>query len=55
MVSGLPLSGAFESGGIRLPGIAYEPGQGPTAQYNVVAGEYFKAAGIRVLAGRTEI
>jgi predicted permease len=53
MVSGLPLSGAYESGGIRLPGITYEPGQGPTAQYNVVAGDYFKAAGIRVLAGRT--
>jgi len=53
MVSALPLSGAFESGGLRLPGITYEPGQGPSAQYNVVAGEYFKAAGIRLLAGRT--
>jgi predicted permease len=53
MVSGLPLSGAFESGGVRLPGVTYEPGQGPSAQYNVVAGEYFDAAGIRLLAGRT--
>ena len=52
MVSALPLSGAFESGGLRLPGVTYEPGQGPSAQYNVVAGEYFKAAGIRLLAGR---
>jgi putative ABC transport system permease protein len=52
MVSGLPLSGAFESGGIRLPGVAYEPGQGPSAQYNVVAGNYFDAAGIRLIAGR---
>jgi predicted permease len=53
MVSALPMSGAFESGGLRLPGITYEPGQGPAAQYNVVAGSYFKAAGIRLLAGRT--
>lgn len=53
MVSGLPMSGAFESGGLRLPGVTYEPGQGPTAQYNVIAGEYFKAAGIRLIAGRT--
>jgi putative ABC transport system permease protein len=53
MVSGLPLSGAFESGGVRLPGVTYDPGLGPTAQYSVVAGEYFKAARIRLLAGRT--
>jgi predicted permease len=53
MVSALPLSGAFESGGLRLPGVAYEPGRGPSAQYNVVTGDYFKAAGIRLLAGRT--
>jgi putative ABC transport system permease protein len=53
MVSALPLSGAFESGGLRLPGVTYQPGQGPSSQYNVVAGDYFKAAGIRVLAGRT--
>lgn len=53
MVSALPLSGAFESGGLRLPGITYQPGEEPTAQYNVVAGDYFKAAGIRLLAGRT--
>ena len=53
MVSGLPLSGAFESGQVRIPGVTYEPGQGPSAQYNVVAGEYFKAAGIRLIAGRT--
>ena len=53
MVSALPLSGAFEGGGLQLPGITYEPGQNPTANYNVVAGDYFKAAGIRLLAGRT--
>ena len=53
MVSGLPMSGSFESGGLRLPGITYEPGMDPTAQYNVIAGDYFKAAGIRLVAGRT--
>jgi putative ABC transport system permease protein len=53
MVSGLPLSGAFESGGIRLPGVTYEPGQATSAQYNVVAGDYFRDAGVRLLAGRT--
>jgi putative ABC transport system permease protein len=53
MVSGLPLSGSFESGGVRLPGVTYEAGQAQSTQYNVVAGDYFKAAGIRLLAGRT--
>lgn len=53
MVSALPLSGEFESGGVRLPGVTYEPGQAPSTQYSVVVGDYFKAAGIRVLAGRT--
>lgn len=53
MVSALPLSGAFESGGLRLPGVTYENGQGPGAQYNVVTGDYFKAADIKLIAGRT--
>lgn len=53
MVSGLPLSGAYESGQVRLPGVTYQPGEGPSAQYNVVTGDYFKAAGIRLIAGRT--
>ena len=53
MVSALPLSGAYEGGGLQLPGITYEPGQNPTASYSVVAGDYFKAADIRLLAGRT--
>ena len=52
MVSGLPLSGSFESGGIRIPGVTYENGQAQSAQYNVVNGEYFKAARIQVLYGR---
>ncbi|MEX2154974.1 MAG: ABC transporter permease [Gemmatimonadaceae bacterium] len=51
-VSALPLTGSFESGGVRPVGRTYEPGQGPTAQYNVVAGDYFGAAGIRMIAGR---
>ena len=52
MVSSLPLSGRYEGGGLRIPGVTYEPGQGPSASYSVVVGEYFKAAGIRLLAGR---
>jgi putative ABC transport system permease protein len=51
-VSSLPLSGAFESGGVRPVGKTYEPGRGPSAQYNVIAGDYFGAAGIRLVAGR---
>jgi putative ABC transport system permease protein len=52
MISNLPLSGSYEGGGLRLPGVTYENGQNPTAQYNVVTGDYFKAAGIRLVAGR---
>lgn len=52
MISNLPLSGAYEGGGLRLPGVTYPPGENPTAQYNVVMGDYFKATGIRVVAGR---
>ena len=52
MVSALPLSGAFESGGLRIPGVTYENGENPSSSYHVVAGEYFKAAGIRLIAGR---
>jgi putative ABC transport system permease protein len=52
-VSSLPLSGAIEGGGIRIVGRPTPPpGQGPHAQYNVVVGDYFGAAGIRVVAGR---
>jgi predicted permease len=52
-VSSLPLTGIYESGGVRVPGRQYEPGRGPSAQYNVVSGDYFRAAGIRLIAGRT--
>lgn len=51
-VSALPLSGIFEGGGVIPVGKTYEPGKNPSAQYNVVAGDYFGAAGIRLLAGR---
>ena len=50
--SALPVSGAFEAGGVRLVGRQYDPGQAPSAQYSVVAGNYFAAAGIRLIAGR---
>jgi putative ABC transport system permease protein len=51
--SSLPVSGAIEGGGVRLVGRAYEPGQAARALYNVVSGDYFRAAGIRLIAGRT--
>jgi predicted permease len=53
-VSSLPLSGAWESGGLTIPGRPPEPpGTGPNAQYSVVSGNYFGAAGIKLIAGRT--
>jgi predicted permease len=52
-VSSLPLTGGFESGGVRITGRAPDPpGQGPSAQYNVVSGNYFKATRIGIVAGR---
>jgi putative ABC transport system permease protein len=51
--SALPLAGAIESGGLDIPGRPQEPpGQGPNAQYSVVSGNYFAAAGINVISGR---
>lgn len=53
-VSALPLSGAIESGGLTIPGRPPEPpGTGPQAQYAIVSGDYFSAAGIKRVAGRT--
>ena len=52
-VSSLPMSGIWENGGVLPAGKTYEPGRNPSAQYNVVAGDYFGAARIRLLAGRT--
>jgi predicted permease len=50
--SGLPMTGMFEAGGVRPVGRTYDPGQAPSAQYSVVAGDYFTAAGIRLVTGR---
>jgi predicted permease len=51
-VSTLPLSGEFENGGIRPVGREYEVGRNPSAQIQIVVGDYFGAAGIRLVAGR---
>ena len=48
----LPLSGAFENGGVRPVGKVYENGRNPSAQVQIVAGDYFGAARIRLVAGR---
>jgi putative ABC transport system permease protein len=50
--SSLPVSGVIEGGGVLPVGRVYEPGQTPWALYNVVAGDYFRAAGIRLVTGR---
>jgi predicted permease len=52
-VSSLPLSGAVESGGFAIEGRPRpQPGSLPSAEYSVVAGNYFAAMGIRRLSGR---
>ena len=48
----LPLSGAFENGGVRPVGKVYENGKNPSAQVQIVAGDYFGAARIHLVAGR---
>ena len=53
-VSSLPLDGDPESSGFSIDGRPTPaPGQWPSAQYGVVAGDYFRAMGIRTVAGRT--
>jgi putative ABC transport system permease protein len=50
----LPLSGAWESGGFRIPSRPAPPdGQQLSARYSVLSGDYFKTLQIRVLAGRS--
>ena len=52
-VSTLPLTGAIESSGFAVEGQPpASPGQGPSADYAVVGGEYFRAMGIALRAGR---
>jgi predicted permease len=48
----LPMSGAFENGGVRIVGKVYESGRNPSAQLQIVAGDYFGAARIHLVAGR---
>ena len=53
-VSVLPLTGDAESSGFAIEGRPpAAPGQGPGAAYFVVAGDYFRAMGIRLRTGRT--
>ena len=52
-VSSLPLTGAFESSGLAIEGRPPSPpGQGPRAEYAVTSGDYFRAMGIPIRAGR---
>jgi predicted permease len=51
--SALPVTGRIEGGGVRQVGRVYEPGQAIRTLYSVVSGDYFRAAGIRLVAGRT--
>src|SRR5437773_10951967 len=48
----LPLSGAFENGGVRPVGKVYENGKNPSAQVQIEAGDYFGAARIHLVAVR---
>jgi predicted permease len=53
-VSSLPLTGAVETAGFAVEGRATPAGTpGPSADYAVVAGDYFGAVGIPLVAGRT--
>ena len=52
-VSILPLTGDPESSGFAIEGRPpAAPGQGPGAEYFVLAGDYFRAMGMRLLTGR---
>lgn len=48
----LPMSGAFENGGVRVVGKGYAEGENPSAQVQIVAGDYFGATRIKLIAGR---
>ena len=52
-VSSLPLAGDPEASGFAVEGrTPPTPGQWPSAEYAVVAGDYFRAMGIHLLSGR---
>jgi hypothetical protein len=46
------MSGAYENGGVRPVGKVYEEGRNPSAQVQIVTGDYFGATRIRLVAGR---
>ncbi|HJU76142.1 MAG TPA: ABC transporter permease [Gemmatimonadaceae bacterium] len=48
----LPMSGAYEGGGVRPIGKVYPAGQNPSAQVQVVSGDYFGATRTNLVAGR---
>jgi predicted permease len=50
-VSKLPLRGETSVSGVRVPGVTYE-GVPPLANYRVAIGDYFRAIGIPMIAGR---
>jgi putative ABC transport system permease protein len=53
-VSALPLTGTVEGGGFAVVGQPQPAaGRAPQTQYAVIDGDYFGAAGIRLVAGRT--
>jgi putative ABC transport system permease protein len=53
-VSSLPLDGDPESAGFAIDGRPRPAaGQWPSAQYAVIAGDYYRAMGIKTVAGRT--
>src|SRR5205814_9826913 len=52
-ISSLPLAGDPESSGFAVEGRPQPaPGQWPNAEYSVIAGDYLRAMGVRLLAGR---
>lgn len=53
LISDLPLTGVANSGWITRPDRPLAPGEAPpSALYRTVAGAYFRAAGMRLVAGR---
>src|SRR5262249_31661785 len=52
-VSALPLTGSVGGAAITTTGNPRPPpGQGPKAEYVIVSGDYFRAAGVKLVSGR---
>lgn len=49
----LPLTGASFSAGLNVEGREFAPGRQPDVCWRAIAGDYFRALGIRLVAGRT--